>query len=79
MEPALVDSPPPSIVVAPSGDVPGLSATNRSAVTAAAVILVVIVLSLVTAISVILARFIKWRRKHEEETYELAQGKQYLL
>ena len=72
MEPALTGSPP---IKVSNDEVPRLSVANQNAVTAAAVVLVVIVLALVTAISVILARFMKWRRNRGEESYELAQGK----
>ena len=77
-----VPSSPPPVT---SGDsdsnvtVPRVSSTpnrsNRSAITAAAVVLVVIVLALVAAISLLLATFTKWRRKHREESHELSQGK----
>ena len=47
---------------------------NGEVIAAAAVVLIVILLALVTTVSVLLATFMKWRRKHREP-YELAQGK----
>ena len=53
--------------------VPNKNATG--AITAAAVVPVVVILALVVAISLLLATFKKWKSKRTGEPYELAQGK----
>ena len=58
--------------------VSGSSAVSSGAITATALTLVVIILGLVTAISLLFAALVRWRRKHSLPSYELASGKRIL-